>query len=273
MAATSLVTGASSGIGSELAVLLAEPGRTIWLLGRDTGRLEEVAARVRAKGAEARTKSLDLADLEAAERFLRDELGEVDEVYLSAARSVFGEVKDLAAEDWEQIYRVDLLSVAQWVREFHGRMAERGGGRIVIVSSLAGYAGYPTSTPYAAAKSGLLGLFRTMWHEGRAHGIDYHLVSPGYVRTRIYEAAILRGIDHQGVQGMLDDFGFGMMDPEEAARRIVRGVGRGRKEIVFPGYARMLAALATRFPGILPPIHKRMVGLFRRFASPNREVS
>lgn len=263
---TFLVTGASSGIGRALAVQLAAPERNILLLGRDESRLNAVAAEVRKKGANAQTKTLDITDFEAVDHYFREEVGDVDEVYLSAARSIFGEVKDLQIEDWETIYKTNFLSWAQWVHEFHRRMVARRGGRIVILSSLAGYTGYPGCAPYAAAKAGLTSLFRTMWHEGRAHGVNYHLVSPGYVRTGIYEAAIFRGIDYGRVSEMLDGSGFKMMEPEGAAREILREISANRKEIIFPGYARTLAGISMRFPWLMGPVRKSMVDLFRRFA-------
>ncbi len=237
-----VVTGASSGIGRELAVQLAAPGRLLWLIGRDEGRLGEVAERVRAAGAEARPLVLELSDTAAAARVIEELMGggaEIDELYLAAAVSVFGEVRELLIEDWQRVYRTDLLSCVQWTQQVYAAMAARGSGRIVIVSSLSGYTGYPTAVPYAAMKAGLMGMFRSIDHEARRYGVRIHLVSPGYVDTAIYRSAIYRGSDCETTLRQIRGMGFGMMPAAAAAAAILRGVERGRREFAFPGYARL----------------------------------
>lgn len=264
-----VVTGASSGIGRELAVQLAGPGRTVWLVGRNEERLEEVAGRVRSAGAEARPLVLDLSDLEASSRVISEQFGggaEIDELYLSAAVSVFGEVRDLKLEDWQRVYRTDLLSYVQWIREVYAAMVERRSGRIVIVSSLSGYAGYPTAVPYAGMKAGLLGLFRSIDHEARRHGVEVHIASPGYVDTGIYEAAIYRGTDCEKTVQQIRALGFGLMPAEDAAASILRGVKRGDREFAFPGYGRLFAWLAPRMPVLLKLVHAKMIKGFRKAA-------
>jgi len=264
-----VVTGASSGIGRELAVQLAGPGCRLWLIGRNEERLEEVAGRVRAAGAEARPLVLDLSDLEASSRVISEKLGggaEVDELYLAAAVSIFGEVRDLELEDWQRVYRTDLLSYVQWMREVYAAMVGRRTGRIVIVSSISGYAGYPTAVPYAGMKAGLLGLFRSIDHEARGYGVKVHIASPGYVDTGIYQAAIYRGTDCEKTMDQIRATGFGMMSAEDAAAAILRGVKRGKREFAFPGYGRLFAWLAPRMPVLLRLVHAKMVNGFRKAA-------
>lgn len=262
-----VVTGASSGIGRALAVRMAREGCRMWLVGRDHGRLGEVAALVRQRGAEACPVVLDLRDTAAAADFLgRGLAGEerIDELHLVAAVSLFGEVKDLLLEDWLPVYQTNLLSVAQWVTAIYPRMVAQGGGRLVIVSSLAGYAGYPTSVPYAAMKSGLLGLFRSLTHEARFHGVDLHLVSPGYVDTGIYRAAVYRGTSREATLRQVERMGFSMIPPERAAESILRAIARGKREIVFPGYAKAMAWASKRFPWILHLVHRALMREFRK---------
>jgi short-subunit dehydrogenase len=264
-----VVTGASSGIGRELAIQLAAPGCRLWLIGRNRERLDEVSGRVREAGGEAHPLVLDLSDLEASARVIDEQFGggaKIDELYLSAAVSVFGEVRDLKIEDWERVYRTDLLSYAQWLREVYAAMVEKRRGRIVIVSSLSAYAGYPTAVPYAGMKAGLLGMFRSIDHEARRHGVDLHIASPGYVDTRIYEAAIYRGTDCQKTLDQIRGMGFGLMSAEAAAKAILRGVQRGKREFAFPGYGKLLAWLSPRVPAVFKLIHARMIKRFRKAA-------
>lgn len=264
-----LVTGASSGIGMELARQLAGPGKRLWLVARNLDRLNALADEIRALGGAAEVRPLDLSDIEGCSTFLEQFTREVrlDELYLAAAVSIFGEVKDVQPEDWDQIYRTDLLSYAQWVQTIYEEMAKVRRGRIVMVSSLAGYSGYPTSVPYATMKAGLLGLFRTMRHEAPGNGVSMHLVSPGYVRTGIYRSAIYRRSNFDNTLKQIDEMGFKMIESSEAAATILKGIAQGKEEIVFPGYAKLLAWVAPRFPWLVRGIHARMVKRFRELSA------
>ncbi len=264
-----LVTGASSGIGMELARQLSGPGKRLWLVARSGDKLAALAEEIRGKGGEAEAVPLDLSDIEGSAAFLAGFLGErnLDELYLAAAVSIFGEVKDILPEDWDLIYRTDLLSYAQWVQAVYESMARARRGRIVMVSSLAGYAGYPTSVPYATMKAGLLGLFRTLRYEAPGKGVAVHLVSPGYVRTGIYRSAIYRRSNFDNTLKQIDEMGFKMLESPEAAAVILKEIARGKEEIVFPGYAKLLAWVAPRFPRLVGGIHARMVKRFRELSA------
>lgn len=264
---TIVVTGASSGIGRELAVQLAEPGREIWLIGRDAGRLDEVAAEVRAKGAEPRVSRLDLEDENASARFLEENFPEakkVDAVYLAAAITIFGEVRDTLPEDWQRIYQTNLLSPVQWTHHFYINMVRRRAGRIVLISSLAAYAGYPTAAAYATMKAGLLGMFRSLVFEGKQHNIALHLASPGYVDTGIYKTAVFRKTTYEAVMSQIESLGFRVLTAERTAKDILRSVQRGEAEFAMPAYASIMKWAAPRFPKLINVVHNRILKSFRQ---------
>ncbi|MBX3739901.1 MAG: SDR family NAD(P)-dependent oxidoreductase [Akkermansiaceae bacterium] len=264
-----VVTGASSGIGRELAIQLADTGREIWLVGRDAGRLEETADLVRGRGAVAHVVPLDLTDIERTGNYLTEHFPEgkvIDEVYLAAAVSSFGEFHETLPEDWERLYHTNLLSPIQWTHHFYRNMVPHRKGRIVLISSLAGYTGYPTATAYAAMKGGLLGLFRSLCFEAGMNGVSLHLVSPGYVKTRIYEAAIFRKTSYEQTMKLINEMGFPMITPEKSARLIIRGVARNKAEFALPGYASLLKWIAPRFPWMIGMVHRKMMKSFRRSA-------
>ncbi len=261
-----VITGASSGIGREIALQLAAPGRTLWLIGRDQKRLDEVAALALAKGADSRIMRLDLADEEASKQFLAGNFpvgSKVDAVYLAAAVTQFGEVRDTLAEDWQRIYQTNLISPIQWIHHFYGNMITAKSGRLVIVSSLAAYAGYPTATAYATMKAGLLGLFRSLWYEGKSHGVSIHLAAPGYVDTGIYKSAVFRNTSYENTMSQIKAMGFRILSAGEAARVILRSVGRGKSEFAFPAYASAMKWTAPRIPSIVDVLHRRIVKSFR----------
>lgn len=264
---TIVVTGASSGIGRELAIQLSRPGCEIWLVGRDRDRLDQVAEQARLKGAVPVVVELDLSDIEDAGRFLEETFRpdkRVDAVYLVAAITIFGEVRDTLPEDWDRIYRTNLLSPIQWVRHFYATMVAAKAGKIVMVSSLAAYSGYPTATAYATMKAGLLGLFRSLWYEGRSHGVAIHLASPGYVDTGIYRTATFRKTSYDKTMCQIDSLGFDVISAESSATRILRSVGRGESEFAFPAYASLMKWIAPRMPFLIDIVHTRIVNCFRK---------
>jgi len=263
---TIVVTGASSGIGRELAIQLSKPGCEIWLVGRNRERLEEVAAQTRSKGAVPRIVELELADIEDSGRFLEKTFPSskrVDVVYLAAAITLFGEVRDTFPEDWDQVYRTNLLSPIQWTRHFYAAMVEAKAGTIVLVSSLAAYSGYPTATAYATMKAGLLGLFRSLWYEGQSHGVAVHLASPGYVDTGIYRSAIFRKTSYDKTMCQIDQLGFRAIAADSCAARIIQSVHRGNKEFAFPAYASLMKWAAPRMPFLMNLVHRKIIKSFR----------
>jgi len=143
-------------------------------------------------------------------------------------------------------------------------MVARRSGTIVIVSSLAGYVGYPTSVPYAAMKAGLLGLFRSLRYEADRYGVQVSLVAPGYVETGIYQAAAYRGTNYDDTMKLIRAMGFKMISARQAASATIRGVERGKPEILFPAYARVMAWLGTRIPVLVTGLHSIMISRFRR---------
>lgn len=264
---TFVVTGASSGIGRELAIQLAAPGRVIWVIARDRKRLAEVADLIRLKGAVANVGEIDLADLETSQRFLNENFPEgspVNEVYLAAAVTLFGEVKDTLPEDWDLIYRTNLLSPVQWTRHFYAKMVTQKLGKIVLISSLAAYSGYPMATSYSTMKAGLLGLYRSLMPEGKSHGVAIHIASPGYVDTGIYKAATFRKTTYKKTMEEIESLGFGILPSSVVAKRILRSVERGHREFALPAYASLMKWCSPRLPFLMDHVHRKMVRKFRQ---------
>lgn len=264
---TVVVTGASSGIGRELALQLSKPGLKIWLVGRNKERLAAVAEQARLRGASPQIVELDLSDIERSGKFLAENFPHgtpVDSIYLGAAVTLFGEVQDTLPEDWDQIYRTNLLSPIQWTHHFYTGMVEQKRGTIVLISSLAGYSGYPTATAYATMKAGLLGLFRSLWYEGRSHGVAFHLASPGYVDTAIYQSATFRKTSYEKVMKLIGSLGFAVIPADKSAAKIIRSVSRGEKEFAFPAYASVMKWVAPRMPFLINVVHTKIIKGFRK---------
>ena len=264
---TIVITGASSGIGRELAIQLAKAGRLIWILGRNQDRLEAVASEISSKGGEAKIAYFDLVEEDTTAKFLEKNFPvgtKVDQVYFAAAITSFGEMQDFLPEDWNHMYQLDLVSQIQMIHHFYTEMVKRRAGELIFVSSLSAHTGYPTAIPYATMKAGLLGLFRSLKYEAKPHGVAIRHAALGFVDTSIYENAIYRGTTYEQTKESIRSLGFKKLTASEAAEGILEGIRDGKTEIMLPGYARMLSWIAPRMPIVVSLIHRRMMNLYRK---------
>ncbi|MFD2256689.1 SDR family NAD(P)-dependent oxidoreductase [Luteolibacter algae] len=257
-----VVTGASSGIGREIAIMLAQPGVCLWIFGRGPERLKATGDLAREKGAEVQTVILDFSHIDELTEILNVNFPEdlpIDSVYLAAGMTSFGEFQYLKSEDLELLYKVNLLSPIQMCHHFYRHMIARKSGEIVLVSSLSAFTGYPTASFYATTKAGLLGLYKSLVYEGKCHGVSVVHVAVGYVNSSIYKNAIYRNTTYERTMKSIKKLGFAILEPREAAQKIVRGVERGKTNFATPAYATLMKWIAPRVPRLVNLVHRRML--------------
>ncbi|WP_225766017.1 SDR family oxidoreductase [Inquilinus sp. Marseille-Q2685] len=238
-----LITGASSGLGAALAKGYAAPGVRLVLFGRDTARLETVAGAARALGASVETVAVDVTDRTAmaAAVVAADDAGPLDLVIANAGVAPGGAEGADAATKARRILAVNLDGVLNTVDPIRPRMAARGSGQIALMSSLAGFRGFPGMGPYAASKAAVRVHGEALRVELRPRGVRVSVICPGFVRTPMTDGA---------------PFPMPMlMEVEDAAAAIRRGLERSRPLIAFPwpihAGSRLLAALPTAWADAL----------------------
>ena len=234
---TAYITGASSGLGAEIARRLAAGGTRVVLAARREHLLERLAAELRAAGGAADVAPVDVADGEAAHaevaRWDR-ELGGLDLVLANAGVGEAHPAQELAWPEVERVLRINALGACATLMGGLGCMLPRNGGTLSAVSSLAAYRGFPTSGAYSASKACVSTFLETLQADLRGTGIRVVDVRPGFVRTPMTAK-------NTGAMPFL-------LEPDEAARRILRAVRAGRRVYNFPW---PMAAL-MRFVRILP---------------------
>lgn len=170
-----LVTGAARGIGEAVANLAREQGARVGIID-----LEEVP------GDDAVVADVsDGAQVAAAVVTLTEHLGPATILVNNAGRNVYGDPVDLSEQEWDDFFGVDLKAAWLCSRAVLPHMLETGRGSIVNIASLHARLTQKGMFPYAAAKSGLIGLTRSMALEVAGSGVRVNAVSPGYVRTDI----------------------------------------------------------------------------------------
>src|SRR6266508_1564030 len=185
-----LVTGASSGIGAELAPQLAQAGATVGIVARRAERLEQVLERCRAHAPGSRMWAADLGDLDRAEQVALeawDAFGHLDCLVNNAAIPKRTPLTRLTPADVTHVMDVDFHSPVRMGMAVLPRMLERGSGEIVNVSSLGGRLGIAHEAAYCAAKFALCGWTEVMEVDLHGTGIAAKLVLPGPIETEIWD--------------------------------------------------------------------------------------
>ncbi|OJV34772.1 SDR family NAD(P)-dependent oxidoreductase [Sphingomonas sp. 67-36] len=186
-----LVTGASSGIGRQLALSLARGKARVVLAAHRTGLLDAVKADIEAAGGEALSVAMDVSDegsIIAAFDAAEAAFGSVDSVVANAGLAIGGSALGIKAEDFDRVVDVNLRGVFLTAREGARRMIasgapERGHGRIVLISSIT--ANYVTAgqVTYSASKAAVQQMGRVMAKDWAGKGVNVNVVCPGYIRT------------------------------------------------------------------------------------------
>jgi NAD(P)-dependent dehydrogenase (short-subunit alcohol dehydrogenase family) len=258
-----VLTGASSGIGRALARQLAEQGAWLALAARSADELEETVRECLAAGRRAGARAVavptDVAD-EAQCRALVEravaEYGRLDTLVNNAGISMwarFDALRDL--EGIERIMRVNYLGAVHCT--FHALPhVKRTRGRLVAVSSLAGKAGIPTRTGYAASKHAMAGFFDSLRIELADEGVSVTMIYPGFVATGVRRHAVGPDGRPLGESPVQED---AVMTADACAARIVRATARREREVVMTARGRIGQWLRLVAPGLTDRIAARAI--------------
>ena len=253
---TALITGASSGIGSEIAHRLAARGHGVALVARREQRLLELAAEL-ARTHQVRAEAI-VADLGAPDG--RDlvqarlaELGLTVEILVNNAG--FGDSGPVAGADRERLaamVRLNCEALLDLQVRFSAGMVERGRGAIINVASTAAFQPIPGTATYSATKAFVLSLSEATHSELRGDGVSVTALCPGPVRTEFAEVA---GVDSAEEQLP----GIFWTEVEQVATEAVEGADAG-KRVVVPGLLNRAGALSGQHSprSILLPLTKRL---------------
>jgi NAD(P)-dependent dehydrogenase (short-subunit alcohol dehydrogenase family) len=215
------IVGASSGIGAALAEALAARGARIALSARRVAPLEALAAR--AAPGQVQVLPLDVTDAagwKAAADRLQHSWGGIDLVIFMAASFSAMRAWELDTEAAEAMIATNLSGVVSGLAAVIPMLEQQRRGGIALVASVAGYGALPKGLIYGTTKAALIHLAEGLYLDLAPRDIAVYLINPGFVRTPLTAA---------------NDFPMpALMEPEQAAAAIIRGIERGRFEIRFP---------------------------------------
>lgn len=179
-----LVTGASKGIGAEIAVALASGGADLVLLGRSNDSLAATKARVESLGRQVTELICDLSDPKSVAALLPKLANEpVDILVNNAGIITRADAVDASIEDWNLVFQTNLTSLFQISQVVAKSMLAKGAGRIINIASLLSFQGGIRVTGYAASKHAVAGLTKALANEWGASGVTVNAIAPGYIIT------------------------------------------------------------------------------------------
>jgi short-subunit dehydrogenase len=260
-----LITGASSGIGEELAAQLAQHGALLTLAARRADVLAQLADRIAPAGG-SRPLAIECdvtreGDVEHAVAETVRLRGKLDIVFANAGFGVAGLFTKLSVADYRRQFETNVLGV---LRTLYAALPEitRARGQLVITGSIAGWVATPGTSAYAMSKFALRALANSITPELAQLGVGLTLISAGFVESNIRRVDN-RGTLHADAPEPLP--AWLVMSRRRAARQILRAVARRRREALITGHGRMLVALERFAPWIVRAVGRRMAARGRGY--------
>lgn len=234
-APTALVTGASSGIGLEIARELARRGHPLVLVARRLDRLEELGAELReAHGVEVRVLAQDLSEPDAAEALHAQlEGAPVGVLVNNAGFGLQGRFVDMEPERLAQMLRLNVVALTELTWRFTREMQARGQGHVLQVASAAAFLPSPYVSAYAASKHYVKAFSEALRFELRGSGVSVTTLYPGITRTEFNAVA---GAETPALMRL------SVLDADAVARLGVEGMMRGRRAVI-PGFINKVNAV------------------------------
>ncbi|HAM34915.1 MAG TPA: hypothetical protein DEB40_13250 [Elusimicrobia bacterium] len=238
-----LITGATSGLGRELALQLAREGCRLALTGRRKDRLAEIAQAAQELGAEVLPLAGDVGDPACVRDHyaaIRAGFAGLDWAILNAGISKSGSAREgFRAQDFRDVYEVNVFGMVNWIEAVLPDMLKAGRGAIAGVASVAGFRGVPRSGAYSSSKAAVIALLESLRVDLRGTGVDVITICPGFVRTELTS------------RWKPQDMPF-LMEPEAAARRMIAGIKRKQRLVHFPWiFSATVKYVVRNMPGFL----------------------
>lgn len=250
---TALVTGAASGIGRAIALRLAEEGAALFLVDINGDALAEVAAEARAAGAEVVTRRCDVAEPRDVSAVVAETLSRsngVDILVNNAGITYYGHTERMAADNWDKLLRVNLLSHVQFTRELLPSLLARREAHVLNVCSVLGLIGMPKVTAYCTSKFAMVGFSESLRNEFGRQGLGVSALCPGFVRTNLFTNAPLEeAVEEHKLPPRLI-----CTTPDRVANAAIKAIYRNRRLVVMEPFARLIYAMKRFAPWLIDTV-------------------
>ncbi|NLA50101.1 MAG: SDR family NAD(P)-dependent oxidoreductase [Bacteroidales bacterium] len=242
------ITGASSGIGKGLVHALLERGASLVISSNDADGLERVKSKYQGDSQDILPVPFDLSDTDGIVTLVDDVMkktGRIDYLLNIGGVSQRASVTDTPLWLDRKIFEINYFGTIALTKAVLPYMIRQGSGHIAATSSISGRFGFPLRSAYSASKQALHGFFETLYLENKKNNIRTSVIIPGRVKTSIS----LHALDHEGKEhGRMDEGQSKGISPERAARIIIRGILRNKREITVGGSELLMLFVRRYFP-------------------------
>ena len=183
---TAIVTGASQGIGETIAIEMAKSGATVFCLARNKEALDTTIKKITENGGKATAFSCDISnndDFKAIILNIVKECGSIDILVNNAGITKDNLLMRMSDDQWDDVLNINLKGSFTCIRSVIKHMMKKKFGRIINITSIVGITGNAGQANYAASKSGLIGLTKSIAKEVASRGITANCVAPGWIET------------------------------------------------------------------------------------------
>jgi dehydrogenase/reductase SDR family member 7B len=245
---TAWITGASSGIGEALVKEFIREGARVIASSNDFSGLEKVKNSLGSSSGSMQIVVFDLSDtgkITEIAAAVMNETGRIDYLLNIGGISQRARIEETPLWLDRKIFEINYFGTIALTKAVLPYMVTRNSGHILATSSISGRFGFPLRSAYSASKQALHGFFETLYLENKKHNIKVSMIIPGRVRTSIS----VHALDGQGKEhGKLDDGQSKGLSAEKAAKIIIKGIMRGRHEILVGKGELMLLYIRRYFP-------------------------
>ncbi|MBT2698846.1 SDR family oxidoreductase [Bacillus sp. ISL-40] len=249
-----VITGASGGIGAEIAKLCAASGANLVLLARSIGKLEQLQTELQQKyQVKVDVFKLDVSDTaQVQEVFQRifDRIGEIDILVNNAGFGIFREAHLATIDEIKGMFDVNVVGLMVCTSMVLPKMRERRFGHIINIASQAGKIATPKSSVYSASKHAVLGYTNSLRMELSDYNVQVTSVNPGPIATNFFNIADEKGTYVKNVQRFI-------LHPEYVAQKVVDSMLTKTREINLPRWMNMGSVVYVLFPRLFERIGRR----------------
>jgi hypothetical protein len=251
-----VITGASSGIGAEIAKLCAARGANLVLLARSIDKLEQLQSDLQQKyQVNVDVFQLDVSDTNQVEVVFQrifDTIGDIDILVNNAGFGVFREAHEASIDEIKGMFEVNVIGLMACTSMVLPKMRARRFGHIINIASQAGKIATPKSSVYSATKHAVLGYTNSLRMELADFNVQVTSVNPGPIATNFFTIADEQGTYVKNVQRY-------MLQPEFVARKVTDSMLTKTREINLPRWMNMGSVVYVLFPRLFERIGKRML--------------
>ena len=245
------ITGASSGIGEQLAYTCVRRGATHLIVSSiEKAALEQVKNKCEEMGSRCFALVFDLSnpkEVENAARQVLDKYTQIDVLINNGGISQRASTLETSMATIRKIMEINFFAATILSKMVVPRMIKNGGGVVAVTSSITGKFGFPLRSAYAASKHAILGFFETLRLENKENNIQVTIAIPGRVQTAISVNAITKD---GSIHGKMDEGQSGGVTPEVCAEKYINAIEKNKREVLIGGKELMMVHIKRFFPAL-----------------------